>query len=39
MSLAGSKPMGSSMRFTAKKIEFPACVARTFHIIILAALF
>ncbi len=24
MSLAGSKPMGSSMRFTAKKMEFPA---------------
>ena len=24
MSLAGSRPIGSSMRFTAKKMEFPA---------------
>lgn len=24
MSLAGSRPMGSSMRFTAKKMELPA---------------
>ena len=31
MSLAGSRPMGSSMRFTAKKMEFPACIPNKRH--------
>ena len=31
MSLAGSRPMGSSMRFTAKNMEFPACTTINTH--------